>query len=201
MNCWTRSCEVWTDITSGVHAPLGFRIIVQPLVAAFFAIRAGRQDARAGRPLYFWAVVKDAVRRRAPCAKAGQHVGMVFISAIVIDVIYQIIVARWVYRVRSSDGWGAILAILPYLVFRGVVNRVLRRRHGAIGGAVMLTIDVSDRFCACVLALADSAGTGLPVCVLELDHARTGSRLVDVLDLVPFGFEPEHVACLDLWRR
>ena len=114
-------------------APLGFRIIVQPLVAAFFAIRAGRQDARAGRPLYFWAVVKDAVRRRALLREGWAHVGMVFISAIVIDVIYQIIVARWVY-VSEAVMVGAILAILPYLVFRGVVNRVLRRRHGAIGG-------------------------------------------------------------------
>jgi hypothetical protein len=57
--------RVWSDITSGVHAPLGFRLVVQPLVAAFFAVRAGRMDARDGRPLYFWAVVKDAVHRRA----------------------------------------------------------------------------------------------------------------------------------------
>lgn len=125
--------RVWIDITTGVHAPLGFRIIVQPLVAAFFAIRAGRQDARAGRPLYFWAVLKDAVHRRALLREGWEQVGKVFIAAIVIDVIYQIIVARWVYP-SEAVMVGAILAFLPYLVFRGVVNRVLRRRHGAIGG-------------------------------------------------------------------
>ena len=120
--------RVWTDITSGVHAPLGFRLIVQPLVAAFFAVRAGRVDARDGRPPYFWAVLKDAVNRRALLREGWKHVGKVFIVALIIDVIYQFIVERWLYPFEALMV-AAILAVLPYLFFRGVVNRILRRRY------------------------------------------------------------------------
>jgi hypothetical protein len=120
--------RVWSDITSGVHAPLGFRLVVQPLVAAFFAVRAGRMDARDGRPLYFWAVVKDAVHRRALLREGWKHVGKVFITAIIVDVIYQVIVERWVYPFEAIMV-GVVLAVLPYLIFRGLVNRILRRRY------------------------------------------------------------------------
>ena len=119
--------RIWSDITSGVHAPLGFRLVVQPLVAAFFAIRAGRIDAREGRPPYFWTIVKDAVHRRALLREGWKHVGKVFVVALIIDVIYQVIVERWVYPFEALMV-AAILAVLPYLFFRGVVNRILRHR-------------------------------------------------------------------------
>ena len=123
--------RVWSDITSGVHAPLGFRLVVQPLIAAFFAVRAGRNDARDGRPPYFWAVVKDAVHRRALLREGWKHVGKVFIAATVVDIIYQLIVNRWVYPLEALM-IGGILAVLPYFLFRGVVNRVLRRTSRAV---------------------------------------------------------------------
>ena len=114
-----------------MHAPLGFRIVVQPLVASFFAIRAGRKDARDGRPPYFWEVIKDAVHRRALLREGWTQVGRVFVAAIVIDVIYQVIVERCVYP-SEAVMVGAILCVLPYLVFRGLVNRVLRHRRRAV---------------------------------------------------------------------
>jgi len=123
--------RVWNDITSGVHAPLGFRLVVQPLVAIFFAVRAGRADARGGRPPYFWALVKDAIDRRALLREAWKHVGKVFIVAVIIDVIYQLIIERWVYPFEALMV-GAILAVLPYFIFRGLVNRVLRRRYRSV---------------------------------------------------------------------
>ena len=123
--------RVWTDITSGVHAPLGFRLVIQPLVAGFFAVRAGMMDARDGRPPYFWVVVKDAVHRRALLREGWKHFGRVFIVAVIVDVIYQIIVERWVYP-SEAVMVGAVLAVLPYVVFRGVINRILRRRYRVI---------------------------------------------------------------------
>lgn len=125
--------RVWTDITSGAHAPLSFRLIIQPLVAAFFAIRAGMQDARAGRPLFFWAVVVgDPVRRWELLREGWKHVGKVFIAAIVIDTIYQIIVHHWVYPSEALMV-AVILAVLPYLAMRGLVNRILRHRYASNG--------------------------------------------------------------------
>ena len=117
--------RTWTDITSGRHAPLSFRFVVQPLMAAFLAFRAGRQDARDGRPLYFWALATDSAQRRALLKEGWQHVGKVFVLAIVIDAIYQFIVQRWVYPVETIMV-AAILAVIPYLVVRSLINHVLR---------------------------------------------------------------------------
>jgi hypothetical protein len=119
--------RVWSDLTGGLHAPLAFRVIVQPLVAAFFAVRAGRRDALEGRPLFFWAVLGDPLRRRERLCEAWQHVGKVFLAAVVIDVVYQLVVRQGIDPFEAIVV-GAILAVLPYLVFRGIVNRLLRKR-------------------------------------------------------------------------
>lgn len=124
--------RVWADITSGAHAPLSFRLILQPMVAAFFAIRAGMQDARAGRPFFFWAVVSDPAHRRELVREGWQHVGKVFTAAVVVDVVYQIIVHHWVYP-SEAVMVAVILTVLPYLVMRGLINRILRRRRDSSG--------------------------------------------------------------------
>jgi hypothetical protein len=126
--------RVWHDMAGGVHAPLGFRVVVQPIVAAFFAVRAGRQDALEGRPLFFWAVLRDPIHRRERLQEAWKHVGKVFVAAVIIDVVYQCIVERWIYPSEALMV-GLTLAVLPYLVFRGIVNRVLRdKAPGGLNG-------------------------------------------------------------------
>jgi hypothetical protein len=124
LDVWAR---IWDDITSGRHAPLAFRFILQPAVAAFFAIRAGRRDARDGRPLYMWALVKDRGQRMVLLRQGWRDIGKVFIFAIVMDGIYQFISVRWFYPGEALMV-AAVLAVLPYLVFRSLVNAVLRRR-------------------------------------------------------------------------
>ena len=124
LDVWTR---VWDDITSGRHAPLAFRFILQPAVAAFFAIRAGRKDAREGLPLYMWALVQDRAQRKVLLREGWQHIGKVFIFAIIMDGIYQFISVRWFYPGEAVIV-AVVLAVLPYLVFRSVVNRILRHR-------------------------------------------------------------------------
>ena len=53
--------DMWVRFTSDMAArvtgPMKFRLVLQPLMAAFFAIRSGLADARAGRPPYLWALV------------------------------------------------------------------------------------------------------------------------------------------------
>ncbi|MEJ8826118.1 hypothetical protein WKW80_29510 [Variovorax humicola] len=122
--------RTWDDITSGRHAPLSFRFILQPAVAAFFAYRAGRQDARDGRPLYMWALVRDRTQRKALLREGWQHIGKVFIVAIVMDAIYQVISVHWLYP-GEAVMVAVVLAVLPYLVFRSLVNRILGRRPHA----------------------------------------------------------------------
>jgi hypothetical protein len=52
----------------------------------------------------------------------------VFVLAIVMDVIYQWIVQRWIYLGETLIVAFA-LAVIPYLLLRGPVNRLARRRR------------------------------------------------------------------------
>ena len=117
----------WDDLTSGRHAPLAFRFLLQPAVAAFFAFRAGRQDARDGRPMYMWALVRDRARRRALLREGWGHIWKVFMVAIVMDGIYQFVSVRW-FDPGEALIVAVVLAVLPDLVFRSIVNRILQRR-------------------------------------------------------------------------
>ena len=54
-----------------------------------------------------------------------------FLLAIVLDVIYQLYVLRFVYPIQAIVV-ALILAIVPYLILRGLVTRVARAMgHGA----------------------------------------------------------------------
>jgi len=52
----------------------------------------------------------------------------VFILAMVLDSIYQLIVHRGVYVLELLIT-AAILAIVPYVLIRGPVNRIARRKQ------------------------------------------------------------------------
>jgi hypothetical protein len=54
-------------------------------------------------------------------------VGKVFILAVVLDSIYQLIVHRGVYVLELLIT-ATVLAIIPYVLVRGPVNRIARRR-------------------------------------------------------------------------
>lgn len=47
------------------YGPMNFRIVLQPLMAMFFAVRSGLADAIAGRPPYFWTPLSDPGEREA----------------------------------------------------------------------------------------------------------------------------------------
>jgi hypothetical protein len=120
--------RMWEEIVGRGSGPMKIRLILQPLAAAILAIRAGVKDAREGCPLYFWSIFTDQVHRRAILRDGWKDVGRVFVIAVIIDCIYQVIVFRWFYPSQALIV-AVILALLPYLVFRGLLNRIARRWH------------------------------------------------------------------------
>ena len=54
---------MWANLIGRIGGPLTFRLIVQPTVAAFFAIRAGVKDFREGRSPYGWVILSDPIKR------------------------------------------------------------------------------------------------------------------------------------------
>ena len=119
--------RIFENLIDRVSGPMKFRLILQPLMAIIFAVRSGLKDAKGGRPAYFWALFTDSAHRRDMVRDGWKSVGRVYILAVVIDVIYQLIVFRWVYPVEALLV-AAILAFIPYLLIRGPVNRIARRR-------------------------------------------------------------------------
>lgn len=126
---WDR---VGTQLIARVSGPMKFRLVLQPCMAAFFAIRSGLADAKTGRSPYFWTMVSDPKERAELLRDGWKSVGKVFILAIVLDVIYQIIELHFVY-VGEAIIVAFILAILPYLILRGIVTRIARRKFLAHG--------------------------------------------------------------------
>jgi hypothetical protein len=117
--------RVWANLIGRIGGPLTFRLIVQPTVAAFFAIRAGVKDFREGRSPYGWAILSDPTKRGHHLREGWRDVGKIFLVAIVIDFAYQIMELHWLYPEEALIV-AALLALLPYLLLRGPANRIAR---------------------------------------------------------------------------
>jgi hypothetical protein len=128
---WTR---VITQLAARVSGPMKFRLVLQPAMAAFFAIRSGLADAAAGKPPYFWGLFSHPDERKDMLKDGWKSISRVFILALVLDGIYQIIVLHFIY-VGEGVIVAFVLAILPYLILRGLATRLarriaVRRHHG-----------------------------------------------------------------------
>jgi hypothetical protein len=105
--------------------PLAFRIVIQPAVAAFLAIRAGLQDARAGRPAYGWTLTADPSQRRDLIRTGWKDVWKLFTAAVIIDLIYQMIELGRIHPGQALIV-AAVLALTSYFLIRGLANRIAR---------------------------------------------------------------------------
>jgi len=115
------------NLVGRLDGPLKFRFILQPVMAMVFAIRDGRKDAREGRRPYFWAILTASGRREELLRECWDAMKKVFIVALLMDVIYQLIVFRWIYPGEALI-LAPILAFIPYILLRGPVSRLMARK-------------------------------------------------------------------------
>jgi hypothetical protein len=113
------------NMADRVSGPMKFRLVLQPVMASIFAIIAGLKDAKEGKPPYFWAMLTDPLHRSEMLKDGWKSVGKVFVLALILDVVYQVIVARFVYP-GEVIFVALLLAIVPYLLLRGLVTRIAR---------------------------------------------------------------------------
>jgi len=119
---WTRVGE---QLMARVSGPMHFRLYLQPGMAAVLAIIAGLKDAKAGETPYLRELRIDPSRRKEKLKEGWKSVGRVFILAVVLDVVYQLYVLRFVYPVQAIVV-AFILAIVPYIILRGLTTRLAR---------------------------------------------------------------------------
>ena len=121
---WTRVGE---QLMARVSGPMHFRLVLQPVMAAVLAVIAGLKDARTGKPPYFWSLLYDPAHRKEMVRDGWKSVGRVFILALILDAIYQGIVLHFFY-LGEAIIVAIVLAIVPYLILRGIVTRLARKR-------------------------------------------------------------------------
>jgi hypothetical protein len=110
---------IYIRLTGTLH----FRFILQPVMALVFAIIDGIKDAKTGRPMYLWGLVKDATTRKEQLKSGWKSIGKVAILAVILDLVYQFI-DRDSVNLLGSLVAAIILAIVPYLLLRGPVNYI-----------------------------------------------------------------------------
>ena len=120
MDFWNRFIE---NLFSRLDGPLHFRFFMQPAMAIIFAVIDGIKDGKMGRPAYLWTMVKDPNQRRELMKIGWKRIAKIFILAVILDVIYQIKVYHWFYPGETLTV-AILLAIIPYLLVRGPVNRL-----------------------------------------------------------------------------
>jgi hypothetical protein len=116
----------WEGLMDRVGGPMTFRLILQPIMATLLAVRAGLKDAREGRPPYLWTLLTDPNQRVDLLREGWRSIGRVFVLAVLIDLIYEVVVDRLFYPLETLIV-AVTLAVVPYLVLRGPVNRIARR--------------------------------------------------------------------------
>jgi hypothetical protein len=124
--------RAWEGLLDRVGGPMTFRLILQPTMAALLALRAGLKDAREGRPPYLWTVLTDPAQRVQLLHEGWRSIARVFILAVVMDLIYEWVMDRPFYPFETLVV-AIMLAVVPYVVLRGPINRVARRWRRAPG--------------------------------------------------------------------
>jgi hypothetical protein len=117
-----------------VDGPFSFRFYLQPVMAILLAFRDGRADAKLGRAPYFWTIVTDPEQRAQRTKEGWKSIRRVFWLGVVMDLGYQFLKMPQI-RPLGAVIVAVILAIIPYLLIRGPVNRLLTtvyrgRSHG-----------------------------------------------------------------------
>ena len=115
----------WSDVVGRFHGPFSFRFVLQPLMALVFAARDGIVDARQGRPPYFWTIFTRPGERWDLLREGGKAVTRVIALGVLMDVAYQLLTFHRIYAPQLIVIVLA-LAFLPYVVFRGPINRIAK---------------------------------------------------------------------------
>jgi len=114
----------WSDLLARVYGPFSFRFLMQPAMALIYAARDGIVDARQGRPPYFWTIFTRPERWDL-LREGGKAVARVIALGVVMDIVYQLLVFHRIHPLQLVV-IVLTLAFVPYLIFRGPINRIAR---------------------------------------------------------------------------
>jgi hypothetical protein len=115
--------QIVNNIIATITGPLGFRFILQPTVAILLAIRDGRIDAQLKKAPFLFDSITNPTHRRTNIRSALRSILTSIIVGIITDAIAQHLIFHQV-RIVSAVFVGCIVISLPYLIMRGLTNRI-----------------------------------------------------------------------------
>ena len=108
--------------------PGSLRFVIQPVLAIILGVRDGRNDAKSSTPPFLMLLLKSGKRREA--LKGGlQAIVLPLILAVALDSMLQIYIFD-VWRLQWALIVGLCLVGIPYILARGITNRIFSARMG-----------------------------------------------------------------------
>lgn len=124
----------WSDIFDRFGGPMTFRVFLQPIMAGVAALHDGMKDAREGHKSFFWTAWRHPSQQTGRLREGLISVARVMLLAICIDVIYQLRELDDFYPAEAVI-IAVLLAVIPYFIFRWIVEHVARWWIAREGGA------------------------------------------------------------------
>jgi hypothetical protein len=107
--------------------PAHLRYFIQPVIAIALGLRDGRVDARMATLPYFVAILTARGHRLEILKKGYRAIATPFFVAVILDAIVQWLILETIYP-GGAILTGVFLIALPYLLARGLTNRVTTRK-------------------------------------------------------------------------
>jgi hypothetical protein len=111
------------------------RLILQPVLAMLLGLRFGVRDAKQGRAPYFASMVGQKHDRGQMLRQSLRDAIIPLCIAFVIDAILQQLINHHIRPVASLVV-GGLLVFLPFLIVRGLANRIWTHGHHGPGRQV-----------------------------------------------------------------
>lgn len=114
----------WGDMFARFGGPMTFRFFLQPTMAFIAALHDGIKDARQGHKSFFWSAWFD--RSQPGRLREGlTSTARILLLGISMDVIYQFKELDTFYPAEAAV-IAILLAVVPYFIFRWIVEIVAR---------------------------------------------------------------------------
>ncbi len=115
----------WENLVGRWGGPMSFRLLVQPAVAILFAVRLASRTLDRTSHHFCGPRSPNPASLRKRSRQVWTDVGKVFIVAVILDSIYQVVVHAGIFTLELLIT-ATVLALLPYVVSRGLVTRIAR---------------------------------------------------------------------------
>ncbi len=124
----------WGDMFARFGGPMTFRFFLQPTMGFIAALHDGVKDAREGHKSFFWSAWRDRTQPSGRLREGLISTARIMLLGVCMDVIYQFKELDTFYPAEAAV-IAILLAVVPYFIFRWIVEMAARRWFARQGKA------------------------------------------------------------------